>query len=113
EYVSWRWIFAVNLPIALATVAIARVGVRESSDEEAPTRIDYLGALLASLGLAGPVFALIEQQNLGWGDPAVLAPLMLGLVLLAAFVAHERRSDHPMLPLGLFRSRNFAVGIVA
>jgi EmrB/QacA subfamily drug resistance transporter len=109
EYVSWRWIFAINVPLVLATLAMTR-GVRESFDGEASKRIDYLGALLVSLGLAGPVFALIEQQNLGWGDPVVWVPAVAGVVLLALFVAHERRTDHPMLPLGLFRSRNFSVG---
>lgn len=113
EYVSWRWIFAINVPLVLATLALSRAGVPESVDEDAPHRIDYLGALLASLGLAGPVFALIEQQNYGWGDPLVYVPLIAGAVLLTAFVAHERRTDHPMLPLELFRSRNFSVGNVA
>jgi len=113
EYVSWRWIFAINLPLALATAAVARAGVRESRDDDSPARIDHLGALLASLGLAGPVFALIEQQSRGWDDPAVFLPFTLGVVLLALFVVHERRSDHPMLPLGLFRSRNFTVGNVS
>ncbi len=109
EYVSWRWIFAINVPLVLATLAMAH-GVRESFDDGASKRIDYLGALLVSLGLAGPVFALIEQQNLGWGDPAVWIPFVAGVVLLVLFVGHERRTDHPMLPLGLFRSRNFSVG---
>jgi EmrB/QacA subfamily drug resistance transporter len=110
EYVSWRWIFAINVPLVIATLALARAGVEESVDEQAPKRIDYLGALLVSLGLGGPVFALIEQQTYGWGDPLVYVPLVAGLALLAAFVAHERRTDHPMLPLELFRSRNFSVG---
>ncbi len=109
EYVSWRWIFAINVPLVLLTLWLAR-GVRESRDGEVSDRIDYLGALLVSLGLAGPVFALIEQQNYGWGDPLVWIPLVAGAALLVLFVAHERRSDHPMLPLGLFRSRNFSVG---
>ena len=113
EYVSWRWIFAINVPLVLAAIALARAGVEESVDEQAPQRIDYVGALLASLGLGGPVFALIEQQTYGWGDPLVYAPLIAGLALLGAFVVHERRTDHPMLPLGLFRSRNFAVGNLA
>src|SRR5215218_5681660 len=68
EYVSWRWIFAINVPLVLLTLAIAR-GIQESFDEEVSQRIDYLGALLVSLGLAGPVFALIEQQSYGWADP--------------------------------------------
>jgi EmrB/QacA subfamily drug resistance transporter len=110
EYVSWRWIFAINVPLVLATLVLTRAGVEESVDEQAPKRIDYLGALLVSLGLGGPVFALIEQQTYGWGDPVVYLPLIAGLVLLGLFVAHERRTDHPMLPLELFRSRNFSVG---
>jgi EmrB/QacA subfamily drug resistance transporter len=109
EHVSWRWIFAINVPLVLVTLAMAR-GMRESFDEEVSKRIDYLGAVLVALGLGGPVFALIEQQNYGWGDPLVYVPLVVGVALLVAFVVHERRTDHPMLPLGLFRSRNFSVG---
>jgi len=112
EFVSWRWIFAINVPLVLVTLWLAR-DVPESLDEEAPGRIDYVGALLASLGLAGPVFALIEQPMYGWDDPLVWAPGLAGLALLAVFVWHERRTDHPMLPLSLFRSRNFAVGNAA
>ena len=109
EFVSWRWIFAINVPLVLVTLWLAR-GVPESRDEEASPRIDYLGALLVSLGLAGPVFALIEQPNYGWADPLVWVPMVAGLTMLALFVAHEHRTDHPMVPLRLFRSRNFAIG---
>ena len=110
---SWRWIFAINVPFVLATLALVRAAVPESVDEESTHRIDYLGALLIALGLAGPVFALIEQPRYGFGDPVVYLPALIGAALLVAFVLHERRSDHPMLPLGIFRSRNFAVGNVA
>jgi EmrB/QacA subfamily drug resistance transporter len=110
ELVSWRWIFAINVPLVLVTLSLVRAGVPESRDEAASRRIDYLGALLASLGLAGPVFALIEQPSYGWHDPLVWVPLVAGFALLALFVWHERRTDRPMLPLSLFRSRNFAIG---
>jgi EmrB/QacA subfamily drug resistance transporter len=110
EFVSWRWIFAINVPLVLATLWLVRLGVPESRDEEAPKEIDYVGALLVSLGLAGPVFALIEQPLYGWGDPLVFLPMVVGLALLALFVWHERRTDHPMVPLSLFGSRNFAIG---
>ena len=113
EFVSWRWIFAINVPIVIATLLLVRAGVPESRDEEAPRQIDYLGAVLAALGLAGPVFALIEQPVYGWSDPLVFVPLIAGLGMLALFVWHERRTDHPMLPLSLFRSRNFAIGNLA
>jgi len=110
---SWRWIFGINVPFVVATLALVRAAVPESVDEESTHRIDYLGALLVALGLAGLVFALIEQPTYGFDDPVVYLPGLLGAALLVAFVLHERRSDHPMLPLGSFRSRNFAVGNVA
>jgi hypothetical protein len=109
---SWRWIFAINVPFVVATLALVRAAVPESVDEESTHRIDYLGALLVALALAGLVFALIEQPTYGFDDPVVYLPGLLGAALLVAFVLHELRSDHPMLPLGIFRSRNFAVGNV-
>jgi EmrB/QacA subfamily drug resistance transporter len=110
---SWRWIFAINVPFVLATLALVRAAVPESVERASAQRIDYVGALLVGLGLAGPVFALIEQPAHGFGDPVVYLPGLLGAALLAAFVLHERRTAQPMLPLGIFRSRNFAVGNVA
>jgi EmrB/QacA subfamily drug resistance transporter len=108
---SWRWIFLVNVPFAAVclTLILAVIPRRETARERG-RRIDVLGAVLCALGLAGPVFALIEQPRLGWGSPGVVVPLIAGLALLAAFVAYERRATHPMLPMSLFRSRNFAVG---
>ena len=69
DHASWRWIFAINVPFVLATLAIVRAAVPESIDEESTHQVDYPGALLVALGLAGPVFALIEQPVHGWGDP--------------------------------------------
>jgi EmrB/QacA subfamily drug resistance transporter len=109
---SWRWIFAINVPLVLVTLWLLRF-VPESEDERADRRIDAVGALLCVLGLAGPVYALTEAPDLGWGSPGVLVPLLAGFALLGAFFAHERRTDHPMLPLGIFRARNFAVGNLA
>ena len=112
DHTSWRWVFAINLPFVLATIAILRSAVPESVDEQSPHQIDYLGALLVAFGLAGPVFALIEQPTYGFGDPIVWVPFVGGFVLLVLFVLQERRCDHPMLPLEMFRSRNFSVGNV-
>jgi len=106
---SWRWIFAINVPFVVLAIVLAR-RVPERAEAPARPRIDWLGAGLCAVGLAGPVLALIEQPTRGWGDPLVLGGLLGGAVLLAAFVVHERRSAHPMLPLALFRSRNFAWG---
>ena len=72
--------------------------------------MDVPGALLCASGLAGPVFALIEQPRLGWGSPAVIVPLLAGVALLIAFIRWESRARDPMLPLGLFRRRNFSAG---
>src|SRR5438270_359642 len=79
---------------------------RLPSDSRTPGHVDIIGAILCALGLGGPVFALIEQPQYGWGSPRVAVPLIAGLVLLAAFIAWERRSPQPMMPLNLFTVRN-------
>jgi EmrB/QacA subfamily drug resistance transporter len=106
---SWRAIFWVNLPLIAATVVLTMRSVRESRDPDAFRGIDWLGIFLSAAGLGGPVFALIEQPDRGWGDPAVWIPFVAGIASFALFVLHEARARHPMLDLGLFRIRNFAV----
>ena len=114
EVASWRWVFALNLIPVAATLYLIATAMPESLDEhEAHPHVDVLGAILCALGLAGPVFALIEQPRYGWSDPIVFLPLVAGLLFLAAFIVQERRSPKPMLPLGLFRRRNFAVANIA
>jgi EmrB/QacA subfamily drug resistance transporter len=110
---SWRWVFLVNVPLAGACVALILFVIPPSAPRETGARrIDFPGALLCAAGLAGPVFALIEQPRLGWGSAAVIGPLIAGVVLLVAFTAYESRAAEPMLPLGLFRRRNFSAGNV-
>ncbi|HEV3322804.1 MAG TPA: MFS transporter [Solirubrobacteraceae bacterium] len=112
---SWRWIFLINLPfVALCLVLILAVIPRAAprAAGAAGPAVDYVGALLCALGLGGPVFALIEQPRVGWSSPAVLVGLAGGAALFAAFLVYESRASHPMLPLGLFARRNFAVGNV-
>ncbi len=111
--ISWRAIFAVNVPLVIANVFLTRRFVAESRDPDAFTGIDYGGIGLSAVGLGGAVFALIEQPDHGWGDPLVFTPLAAGLACLAAFVAHEMRTEHPMVDLSLFRIRNFAVANAA
>ncbi len=110
DTVSWRWIFIINVPFVLACLALIVIAVPSVRAPGARRRLDIAGAVLCALGLAGPVYALIEQPRLGWGSPGVLAPLLAGLALLGLFVARERRTRDPMLPLGLFARRNFSVG---
>ncbi len=111
EVGSWRWIFVVNAPLVLVTLWIARHIPARSPAERA--HVDWVGGLLCAFGLAGPIFALIEQPSYGWGDPRVLFSLVAGCVLLLIFVFWERRCSAPMLPFGIFRSRNFRVGNLA
>lgn len=103
QYASWRWIFLINLPIAVLTVLTAQRSVPETRDPHAPRQFDVTGAVLAALALGGLTYALIE-----WGSP--LAPWAVVVMVLAAvgYLVDERRSDHPMLPLGIFRDRTFS-----
>jgi EmrB/QacA subfamily drug resistance transporter len=109
EALSWRAIFWLNIPLIAITVALTLRAVRESSDPDAFHGADIPGIVLSALGLGGPVFALIEQPNRGWGDPLVWVPMVAGVVCLALFVLREARARHPMLDLALFRIRNFGV----
>jgi EmrB/QacA subfamily drug resistance transporter len=107
EHVSWRAVFFINVPIALAVIFISMVHVRENSDRD-KDRVDWLGSVLAAFGLGTLVYGLIESSRRGLGDPHVLAFLVTGSVLLIVFLFLETRLSHPMLPLALFRSRTFA-----
>ncbi len=114
---SWRLIFLINIPFVIACVTLLlSVGppgaVHEQSERArvAGRNLDLPGALLCALGLGGPVFALIEQPRLGWSSPAVIGPLVAGVVLFACFLAYESRTSDPMLPPALFARRNFSVG---
>jgi EmrB/QacA subfamily drug resistance transporter len=110
---SWRAIFLINLPLAIGCVVLIRLAIPASAPRAAGARrVDLSGAGLCVLGLGGPVFALIEQPRLGWSSPGVIAPLVLGVLLFAAFLLFESRTREPMLPLGLFARRNFAAGNV-
>ncbi|MGN6663826.1 MAG: MFS transporter [Solirubrobacterales bacterium] len=106
---SWRAIFWVNLPLIAATVALTLHAVEESRDPDAFRGIDWGGIALSAAGLGGPVYALIEQPTRGWSDPMVWIPLLAGVACFALFLLHEARARHPMMDLGLFRIRNFAV----
>jgi EmrB/QacA subfamily drug resistance transporter len=105
---SWRWIFFINIPIALAVIALSVRHVPESRDPGASGRTDYAGAAAVVLFLSGVTFAFIEAPVLGWSSPGVLAAVLLGGTGLALFLARERRAAAPMLPLSLFTRRQFA-----
>jgi EmrB/QacA subfamily drug resistance transporter len=109
DQASWRWIFALNVPFVLATVALVLIAV-PGTTSTTRRRVDYVGAALCATGLAGIVFALIEQPHYGWGSPVIVVTLVGGIVAFAAFLWYERRVAEPMLELALFSHRNLAVG---
>ncbi|MBX3089007.1 MAG: MFS transporter [Cryobacterium sp.] len=112
DLLSWRLIFVINvLPLAITLLLLSRIEDPVKPDPNA--RIDFLGALLAIAGIGGPVFALIEQGNYGWSSPVILIPLVAGLVAFGLFLWWQSRAKEPMMPLSLFRVRNFAVGNLA
>jgi EmrB/QacA subfamily drug resistance transporter len=113
DALSWRWIFGVNLLPLIVTLALTtRLAPQPLVTHERP-RVDVVGASLNAVGLTATVFALIEQQRLGWSDPMVLTGLAVGSVCLVAFPWWERRTDHPMMPPEIFGRRNFAAGNLA
>ena len=110
DQASWRWIFAINVPLVVVTILLILRVVPAGRVRDPDARVDVVGALLCALGLAGMTFGLIEQPLRGWGDPLIVCSLTLGAVLFASFLVWESRTERPMLPLGLFRRRNFAIG---
>jgi EmrB/QacA subfamily drug resistance transporter len=107
---SWRWIFAVNVPFVALTLALVFIAVPERPRAGARPPVDWPGAALSFLGLAGPTLALIRQPESGWTGADVLVPGLAGLLFVALFLAREARTPYPMVPLELFRRRNFAAG---
>jgi EmrB/QacA subfamily drug resistance transporter len=107
-HASWRWLFFFNLPIAATVVFLTARGVAESRDPDAPARLDFAGAALATLGLGLCVYALIDAGPTGLASRKALALLAVGGAFLVGFVLVEARVDSPMVPLPLFRSRAFS-----
>lgn len=111
DFASWRYAFLINVvPIAITLWLFMRLGHRDVRRSDA--RIDWLGAALCTVGLGGAVFALIEQPNLGW-SPLIVTMLVVGVASFAGFLVRQRYAAQPMMPLSLFRVRNFWSGNVA
>jgi len=108
EQVSWRAVFFINVPLALIVLMISLWRVPESRDDDANTKLDWLGSALATLGLGLLVYGLVESSRLGFGAPMVFATVFAGALLLAVLLFVEARLPNAMLPLALFRSRNFS-----
>jgi EmrB/QacA subfamily drug resistance transporter len=111
DFLSWRFVFLINvLPIALTLVLLARLRLPEQPSGRG---VDWWSGALCAVGLGAVVFALIEQPNLGWGSPAIWLPAVIGAALFALFLVRQRTSASPLMPLSLFRARDFAWGNVA
>jgi EmrB/QacA subfamily drug resistance transporter len=106
--VSWRWIFFINIPIAVLVIALGARHLPESRDPTVTGSIDYAGALAAVVFLIGITFAFIEAPVLGWSSPAVITMVVAGAVGLGAFLVREHTAASPMLPLSIFADRQFA-----
>jgi len=111
DLLTWRFVFLINvLPIAVNLVLLGRLRL---PDHERDVRVDWVSGVLCALGLGALVFALIEQERLGWASPWIWMPGVAGLVLLAVFVWRQARSVHPLLPLSMFTVRNFGWGNIS
>ena len=105
---SWRWVFYINLPLAVAVLVITARHVPESRDPTTSGGVDMVGAALGVVFLAGLTYGLIEAPTRGWSSPAVVACLVVAALAAPAFFVVEHRRARPMLPLELFRSRQFS-----
>ncbi|MDV9170883.1 MFS transporter [Streptomyces sp. W16] len=105
QHLSWQWIFALNVPVGLVLLPLSRFRLTESRGPN--DGLDVVGTALASAGLFGIVLGVIRGNSDGWSSPLVLAGLLGGVVLLAAFLLWEARTAHPLLPLRLYRRRAF------
>ena len=112
QQVGWNWIFWINVPVGLLALLVGRRAIVESRDSSAGSRVDLGGAAYSGAGLLALTYALIEGNRLGWSSPAILGLLASAAIAFALFVRRELRRDEPMLDLGLFRDRTFAVGNV-
>jgi EmrB/QacA subfamily drug resistance transporter len=110
DLASWPWIFIVNVPVGIASVVLALRYIPESRIDTEHRTFDLLGASTVTTALLVIVFAIVKAQPWGWGSPKTIGLLAVGVALLGAFVAIERRSKAPLMRLDIFRIRTLATG---
>lgn len=113
EYLSWGWIFFINVPVGVVTFVLAAVVITESRNPTTPRRFDVPGVLTSAAALFALTFALIEGHDRGWTSPVILGCFAVAAALALAFVLIERRAAEPMVALSLFRARVFTGGVLA
>jgi EmrB/QacA subfamily drug resistance transporter len=107
---SWRYVFFINVPLALIVLGILYWRIPESKKANGEEKLDLWGSLLVTLGLGGIVFGLIDSANVGFGHPKVIIPLIVGGLSLLGFLFYESRTSSPMMPINLFKSKTFSGG---
>ncbi|GAA2071690.1 MFS transporter [Streptomyces albiaxialis] len=110
DLLSWRWVLLVNVPVGAVVIAVVAVGLRERHERTARRGLDLPGAALVTGGVAALAYGIGQTESHAWDAPGTLLPLAGGLLALAAFVAVEKRSAEPLVPLGLFRLRSVTAG---
>ncbi len=113
DHLSWGWIFFLNVPVGIATLALGLWAISESRESAAPHRLDLPGVALSSLALFGLTYSLIEGHDRGWTSPVILGGFALAAALGLAFVWREQRTAEPMVAMSLFRDRVFSGGLIA
>jgi EmrB/QacA subfamily drug resistance transporter len=111
QHIRWGWIFLINVPVGVITFAIAVVYVTESRASSASRQLDLPGLVTSALALFSLTYALIEGNVKGWTSPLILGAFAIAAAAAAAFLAIEARSEHPMVPLQMFRRREFSGGM--
>ena len=113
DHLSWGWIFFINVPVGIATLALGLWAISESRESSAPRRLDLPGVVLSSVALFGLTYSLIEGHDHGWTSPIILGGFLLAAALGLAFVWREQHTAEPMVAMSLFRERVFSGGLIA
>jgi len=113
DHLSWGWIFFINVPVGIATLALGLWAISESRESSAPRRLDMPGVVLSSVALFGLTYSLIEGHDRGWTSPIILGGFLLAATLGLAFVWREQHTAEPTVAMGLFRERVFSGGLIA
>jgi EmrB/QacA subfamily drug resistance transporter len=113
DHLSWGWIFFINVPVGIATLALGLWAISESRESSAPRRLDLPGVVLSSVALFGLTYSLIEGHDRGWTSPIILGGFLLAAALGLAFVWREQHTAEPMVAMSLFRERVFSGGLIA
>jgi EmrB/QacA subfamily drug resistance transporter len=113
DHLSWGWIFFINVPVGIATLALGLWAISESRESSAPRRLDLPGVVLSSVALFALTYSLIEGHDRGWTSPIILGGFLLAATLGLAFVWREQHTAEPMVAMSLFRERVFSGGLIA